>query len=376
MRQESRAEGAVVAERDGVVQRSQVTVKTTLTVCFAVLGVVALVALVMKTLLALTLTGIAALLALALEHGVSWLVRRRLPRMVAIAVVMLGLLGAMSALVMLVVPAAAAQADALVVQWPHLRDELFGSRLFRILTERLHSLGMPRTLEAGTAPLAAAKATLPELVVLAIGGVVGLVGGAITVFFLVGFMLAFGGDLLKRLLDLAKPEHRLRYVRVLRNVYRATGGYLSGLTLICTINATLTTAVLALVGVPYFLPLGILSGFSSMVPYAGPVVAGAFITLLTWATGGMWLALAVLAYFVLYGQLEGNVLAPLIFRRTVHVNPLIILLAVLFCAELAGIVGAVVAVPVAATLQIIIREILLFRQERRAGVTRAPPGPA
>jgi predicted PurR-regulated permease PerM len=263
-----------------------------------------------------------------------------------------------------------------VVQWPHLRDELFGSRLFRILTERLHSLGMPRTLEAGTAPLAAAKATLPELVVLAIGGVVGLVGGAITVFFLVGFMLAFGGDLLKRLLDLAKPEHRLRYVRVLRNVYRATGGYLSGLTLICTINATLTTAVLALVGVPYFLPLGILSGFSSMVPYAGPVVAGAFITLLTWATGGMWLALAVLAYFVLYGQLEGNVLAPLIFRRTVHVNPLIILLAVLFCAELAGIVGAVVAVPVAATLQIIIREILLFRQERRAGVTRAPPGPA
>jgi predicted PurR-regulated permease PerM len=366
----------VVAEREGAGQRSQVTVKTTLTVCFAVLGVVALVALVMKTLLAVTLTGIAALLALALEHGVSRLERRGVPRMAAIALVMVGLLAVVAALVVLVVPAAATQVDALVLQWPHLRDELFGSRLFRLLSERLHSLGMPRPLEAGTAPLAAAAATLPELLVLAIGGVVGLAGGALTVFFLVGFMLAFGGDLLKRLLDLARPEHRLRYVRVLRNVYRATGGYLSGLTLICTINTVLTTAVLALVGVPYFLPLGILSGFSSMVPYAGPVIAGAFITLLTWATGGMWLALAVAVYFVLYGQLEGNVLAPLIFRRTVHVNPLIILLAVLFCAELAGVVGAVVAVPVAATLQIVIREVLSFRQERRAGVTRAPPGTA
>jgi predicted PurR-regulated permease PerM len=126
--------------------------------------------------------------------------------------------------------------------------------------------------------------------------------------------------------------------------------------------------------VPYFLPLGIASGFSSMVPYAGPVIAGGFITLLTWATGGMWMALGVMLYFVLYGQLEGNVLAPLVFRRTVHVNPLIVLLAVLFCAELAGVVGAVVAVPVAAAAQIITREVLSFRKERRSAASPAPPG--
>ena len=82
----------------------------------------------------------------------------------------------------------------------------------------------------------------------------------------------------------------------------------------------------------------------------------------------------MLVYFVLYGQLEGNALAPLIFRRTVHVNPLIILLAVLFCAELAGVVGAMVAVPVAATAQIITREVLLFRQERRAAAPGRAPG--
>lgn len=364
----------MATERDGAGQRSQVTLKTAFTVCFAVLAVVALVALVVRTQVALTLTGIAALLALALEHGVSQLERRGLPRMLAIAGVMVGLLVVLVMLALLVVPAAVAQVDALVLQWPRLWEELRASRLFRLLSERLHGLGWTRRLEEATPQLASKQ--LPELVVLAIGGVVGLAGAALTVFFLVGFMLAFGGDLLRRLLDLARPDHRLRYVRVLRNVYRATGGYLAGLTLICTINTTLTTTVLALLGVPYFLPLGIASGFSSMVPYAGPVVVGGFITLLTWATGGLWLALGVLVYFVLYGQLEGNVLAPLVFRRTVHVNPLIILLAVLFCAELAGVVGAMVAVPVAAAAQIITREVLLFRQERRATASRAPPGAA
>jgi len=364
----------VAAEGDGAGQPSQVTLKTAYTVCFAVLSVVALVALVMRTTVALTLTGIATLLALALEHGVSWLERKRLPRMLAIAVVMLGLLTALALLALLVVPAAAVQVDALVLQWPQLWEELRGSRPFHMVSERLQSLGWSRRLEE-TAPHLAAGTTLPELLVLAIGGAVGLAGGALTVFFLVGFMLAFGGGLLKRLLDLTRPEHRLRYVRVLRNVYRATGGYLAGLTLICTINTTLTTLVLAVMGVPYFLPLSIVSGFSSMVPYAGPVIAGGFITLLTWATGGMWMALGVLVYFILYGQLEGNVLAPLIFRRTVHVNPLIILLAVLFCAELAGVVGAMVAVPVAAAAQIVTREVLLFRKERHAAVSRPPTGP-
>jgi len=350
-----------------------VTPKTVFTVCFAVLGVMALVVLVVRTRMALTLTGIAALLALALEHGVSRLERWRLPRALAIAVMLLSALAVLATLALLVIPAAAAQVDALLVQWPHLSQELRDSRPIRSILQRLQNLGWSRELEEATPRLASGE--LPGLVVRAIGSMVGLAGGALTVFFLVVFMLVFGGGILRRLLDLAGPEHRLRYVRVLRNVYRATGGYLMGLTLICTINALLTSTVLAVLGVPYFLPLGIVSGFSSMVPYAGPVVAGGLITLLSLATGGLWLAVGVLAYFVLYGQLEGNVLAPLVFRRTVHVNPLIILLAVLFCAELGGIVGAVVAVPVAATVQVVVREVILFRQERRMGVSPslAPP---
>ncbi|MDY7226291.1 AI-2E family transporter [Hyalangium rubrum] len=346
-------------------QRSQVTLKTAFTVGFAALAVVVAAVLVVKTRVALTLTGIAALLALSLEHGVARLVRAGLRRGLAILVVMGTVVVLMAGLGLLVIPAAITQGEALLTQFPTLLEQIRSLRLFRLLSahfDTLAQLGQENPAARSSGMLA-----MPPLL-RAIGGAVSLAGAALTVFFLVVFMLVFGGGLLRRVLAQVPSEHRARYERVLRKVYDATGGYLSGLTLICSVNATLTTTVLALLGLPFFLPLGIASGFSSMVPYAGPVVAGGFITLLTLVTAGWWQASVVFIYFILYGQLEGNVIAPLVFRRTVHVNPLLTLLAVLFCAELAGIVGAVVAVPVVATVQIIIRELLLLRQERRAAV--------
>jgi predicted PurR-regulated permease PerM len=353
-------------------QRSQVTLRTAFTVGFAALGVVVLAVLVVKTRVALTLTGIAALLALALEHGVARLERAGLRRGLAIAVVLTGLLALVTSLGLLVIPEAITQGEALLAQLPTLMEQVRSLRLFRLLSNHFELLANLGQRAEETAPVTATRApgilSMPPLL-RAIGGAVSLAGAALTVFFLVLFMLVFGGELLKRLLAQISEQHRERYARVMRKVYHATGGYLSGLTLICTVNATLTTTVLALLGLPFFLPLGIASGFSSMVPYAGPVVAGGFITLLTWVTGGWWQATVVLIYFIIYGQLEGNVLAPLVFRRTVHVNPLLTLMAVLFCAELAGIVGAVVAVPVVATVQIIVRELLQLRQERRAAAS-------
>lgn len=142
-----------------------------------------------------------------------------------------------------------------------------------------------------------------------------------------------------------------------------------GLLGICSINALLTTTFLAIIRMLYFLPLGILSGTLSLIPYAGPLVTGVLITVLALITGGLWKAVATAVYFVLYGQLEGNILGPLVYRRTAHVNPLVTLLAILFLAEFMGIAGAVIAVPIAAVGQIVVRELLLLRRARLAQET-------
>ena len=157
---------------------------------------------------------------------------------------------------------------------------------------------------------------------------------------------------------------RPTYEAVLAKIYQSIGGYLGGLTLICTINATLTTSFLAIDRLPFFLPLGIVAGLSSMIPYAGPIVAGTGISLIALFTQGTAHGVACGIYFIVYGVLEGNVLAPLIFRRTVNVNPLVVTLSILFMGEIAGIMGAIIAVPVVAALQIVLREVLRIRRER------------
>jgi len=198
----------------------------------------------------------------------------------------------------------------------------------------------------------------------AISGALGVFGGFVTLFFLNIFMLAFGGRVVQAALREATPARRERYQRILSKIYDSMGGYIAGLLLIASVNTCCTTIFLAVNKVPFFLPLGIISGLLSFIPYVGPAVMAISTSIISLVTGGVWHAVASGVYFILYGQFEGQVLSPIVYRRAVELNPLIAVLSVLFFVDLAGIVGAVVAVPFAATAQIILREFLAIRRER------------
>jgi putative heme transporter len=336
---------------------SQVSLKTVFTVGFGALAIAALVFFVLRTQLALTLSLAAAMVAVALNHGVELLTRRGLRRKWAVPIVVFGLLLLTAGVSVILIPPVISQAKALFAAAPALWQKLQQTRLFLALNARFDvSEQLRQSVPAATG------AVVPVLT--AIGGLLSALGGLVTLMLLAIFMLLFGGDLVKAMLAEASPPNRNRYQRIVDKVYSSVGGYVGGVIGICSINATLTTVFLAIIGMPFFLPLGMLSGFSSAIPYAGPLVAGISITLLALITGGPLKALATGVYFILYGQLEGNVLSPLIFRRTVHINPLVTTLAILFMAEFMGLPGAIIAVPAAATGQILLREILSLRKER------------
>lgn len=345
--------------------RSQVSLATVFTVCFGVALVAGLVFVILETQFALLLTLGGAIAAVAMDHAVEALARRGgLRRGWAIAAVLCGILVVWVALGALLFPPIASQARALTAEAPSLWRKLQETPLFASLDARFHFLEQLRDAIPGAAT---ALST-------AVGGIVSALGGILAFLFLAVFMLVFGRELAAAFFaEVVSPRSRARAVRIAWNIYRAMGGYLGGLLGICAINATLTTTLLVILRTPFFLPLGILSGSSSLVPYAGPLVAGGVVTLFVLVTGGTWKALAAAIFFVLYGQLEGNVLAPLVYRRAVDVNPLVTLLAILFLAELMGIAGAILAVPFAAAAQIVMRELLMLRRARREG-GEAPPG--
>jgi len=340
--------------------RSQLTLRTAFTACFAVVATVGAVLFVLEARVALTLTVVAIMVAIALDHVVRRMEMRGLRRGWAIALTTQLMTLLIIGLILVVVPAAVRQLEEFIATTPRILDSLRHSSWFASWNERFGVEERLKDRFSGAFGLAQSAVT-PILG--AVTSALGAVAGFVTVLALTVFMLVFGGGLVRRLLEVVPAVDRPRWEDVLAKSYSAVGGYLAGILFICSINATFTTAVLALIGAPYFLPLGLLSGFSGLVPYAGPIFTGAFITLVTLATGGAVKALIVLAYFLLYGQLEGNVLGPFVFRRTVHIDPLVTLLSVLFLAELLGVAGAVVAVPAVAVAQIFVNELLAARRD-------------
>lgn len=338
------------------------------TVCFGVLAVYGLTMFAIRTAVAIALSLAALVLAVALNHLVEQLVRRRVPRNWAVVCVVSSAILLVVALGLSIIPPAVSQARAFFEGLPLFIASARGSPLFQAIDSRIHIADRivelerqaPRMLEGAAAPLLSV-----------VGGVLSSIVTVITVLVLAVFMLIFGGKLVQVLLSEAMPENRPLYGKVLDKIYRSIGGYLGGLVLICSINTVMTTAFLAIMGIPFYLPLGIFSGSSSLIPYAGPAAAGALISITAAVTTSFWKGLGCAIYFLVYGQVEGNILAPLIFRRTVHVNPLVVTLSILFFGELAGVFGAILAVPAAAATQIVLREVLRARRER----LHLPPSP-
>ncbi len=339
---------------------SQVSVKTVVVVCATVLGVLLLAWTVLHAKFALALILIAALIATALDHAVSFLARHRVPRKAGIAIVMVTGLLLFAGLGLLVVPPMVKQIEQLSADAPQMVDQVRHSSLYTSIDQRVHLEEKLRELRASPGNVASAGV---QPAIKAVTAVFAGLGGVVTIAFLVLFMLLFGGTLVHTLVQQTTPERRGRYVRVVEKVYHSVGGYLSGLAMICGVNAVCTTSFLAILGVPFFLPLGILSGFSSLVPLAGNSIAGVLISLVALATGGLWRGVAAAIFFVVYQQFENHVLGPIVYRRTVDLNPLVVVLSLLVFAEIGGVFGAIVAVPIVAAGQVVIKELLAIRRE-------------
>lgn len=340
--------------------RSQVNPKTVLVVGLTTLAL-ALVALVFaRASLSWLLILISAYLAAALNHPVEWL-QKRMRRGLAITVVMIAWLLLAVGVIFLFIPPLLAQAQDLVQEAPGYLSQLRHSRLWLDLEQRFH-LDQKLKGMGGSAPQQLTGVVTPVLS--ALTGAVKVVAGVISIYFLVLFMLTSGGALVQGWLKETSPARRGDYARITGRIYHAIGGYVLGLLIIMGINAALTSVFLGVIGVPFYLPLGVLSGLGSLLPMVGAFIAGALITVVALATGGIWAGVAAVGYYLLYQLIENHVLSPVIYRRTININPLILLAGLLVFAELGGLLAAVLSVPVIATGQIILQALLQARRER------------
>jgi predicted PurR-regulated permease PerM len=320
-----------------------------------VLAALALAAVVLKAGGVLILIAIAALVAIGLEPIVGWLCSKGLSRALAVAIVV-GMLVASIAFfaVELAVPISdeAGQARS---QIPTFVSELQDKNSF------LGSLNQRYGLQEKATELFSAG-TLGG--VLHLGGILLSVAADFLIVFVLVIYLLADLPLLKRTFYLLLPRSRRPRVGLITDeILARVGGYFLGNVLTSVIAIVANYALLRILGVPYALVLSVLVGLLDLVPLVGSIFGGLIVALVALAAVSLTASLITIGYHVAYRVLEDYLLSPRIMRRTVNVKPVVTILAVLVGGALLGIVGALIAVPVAAAVQLVLTEVVLPRQE-------------
>jgi len=306
-------------------------------------------------------TFVSAFLAVALNPAVGALQRRGIHRRgAAAAVVYVLMLAIIAGLGALLIPTLVNQVNDLVDAAPgYVQDLTHGRGPLGFLETKYHVVERVQDAVKGNGSGRLAGGATAALDVTR--SVITFVAGVVTIAFMTFFMLLEGEAWKDRFVALLPAKAQPRAQHMASEIARTIGGYVSGNLFISVIAGFSVTIVLLVAGVPFALALGLLVAILDLIPLAGATL-GAIIVTLVALTHSLTAALVVLGFFIVYQQLENHLLQPIVYGRTVQLSPLAILVSVLVGAEVAGVIGALGAIPVAGTIQIVISDWLQHRR--------------
>ena len=315
----------------------------------------------------LTWVIVSVFLALALNPAVEFFQGRGLRRGLATAVTFLLTIGAIVALGSLFIPTLVDEGRGFANALPdYVKDVSEGRGPLGELVQRydveqrvrdaVRDGGAARILGLSGTALSVTKSVLTFVV------------AVVTITFMTFFMLLEGPNWMNRFYSLLPESSRPRWQGVGTQIYRTVGGYVTGNLLISLIAGITSTLVLLILGVPYAVALGVLVAILDLIPLAGATLAAIIVTTVGFIHS-ILAGIIVLVFFIVYQQIENHILQPLVYSRTVQLSPLAILISVLIGAKIAGVLGALAAIPVAGTIQVLLLTWLEIRREHRA---RAP----
>ena len=305
---------------------------------------------------------IAVFLAMALNPAVEILARRGMRRGPAVGIVFVGAILIIVGIAATFVPTLVREVNDLAAAVPGYIDDLtsgrgklgFLEREYQIVEkarEAIKKSGVGGVLGLSNTALSLTKSVLNAVI------------AVVTISFLTLFMLLEGPTWVERIYSLMSEPVRPRWRKVGGDIYRTVGGYVTGNLAISLIAGVVSTTVLLVLGVPYAVALGLIVALLDLIPLAGATLAAIIVSAVGFlhsTTAGI----VLVVFFVLYQQLENHVLQPLVYGRTVRLSPLIVLIAVLMGAKLAGVIGALGAIPVAGAIQVIVVDWLAHRKPK------------
>ena len=307
---------------------------------------------------ALMLVYISALVAIGLSPLVNAIERKRLmrqqvPRWAAILVIYLFIIGSIIVVGILVIPPIVTQARGLVMELPRLLHQGQQWLINRgLLTREISAQeAVQQTAGGGGAQ---------DTIGLIVGAAVGFVGGifgVITILVLAFYLLVDSNSLVNVFVRLFPRERRDKVEHACRRVTSKVSAWLGGQLLLGAVIGSTAALGLFLMGVPFFYVLALIAGIGEMIPIVGPILS-AIPAIAVALSVKPALALGVIAFFFAQQQLENHILVPRIMQRQVGISAVFVIIALLIGGSLLGVIGAILAVPTAAILQVLLQELM------------------
>jgi predicted PurR-regulated permease PerM len=350
------------------------SVRAVLRVVLTVVAVVLTLVLIYLLRQPLTWIFIASFLAVALSGPVNFL-SRRMRRGLAVAIVYILLILTPFALIGLLVPPIVTQANNLVQNLPEYAEQFTqfvneNDRLRQLQDEYDITGRLEEQAEKLPARIGDAAGVLGDIGV----GLVNSVFAAVTILVLSIFILSSGRRFIDAWIREYQPEREEWWHRLFARIGTAIGNYVAGALLQATIAGVTSYIVLLILGVDFALPLAVVVFVLDLIPLVGATLGAIVVGIVTLFSDFPVDTLIWTVFAIVYQQVENNVIQPRIQARAVQLDPLIVLVSVLIGSSLMGVLGALLAIPVAAALQIAFHEYRALRRQSPPPV--ATPGPA
>jgi len=307
----------------------------------------------------LVLIVISLFLAIGLNPTVEWLTAHNLRRGLAVAIVFFAVIGAFVGFGFAVVPPVVEQSNAFVQELPTYLDDLRRNPTVRQFDE-----------DYGVIDRAQEYVTSGELGQRAFGGLLGVgrvvlnaVFGALTILIMTLYFLAALPSMKRQAYRLVPASRRERVTLLGDEVLARTGQFVSGALTVAFIAAFTSYMFLSILGLPYALALAVFVGLLDLVPLVGATIAAVVVSLLGFAES-VGVGIACVIFYVAYQQFENYVVYPHVMRRAVDVPAPVTVVAVLLGGALLGIVGALIAIPVAAAVLLVVRQVAIPRMDQ------------
>ncbi len=345
-------------------------VRTTL----AVVATLLVVAAARRVTHILLLVVIAFVLAVGLDPAARWLARFRVRRGWAVALIFVGFAAFLALFVVLLIPSMVREIRQFSDALPGYLDDL---------QRRTDWIGNAARHADVSAKVQQFVNDIPQRIGDSFNTIIGFAGtvfGRIFDLFTVGiltiyFMLSFP-QLRHFVASLTRPEHRAQVDRVLQRSLEKIGGYASGNLITSAACGVLSVVGLLAIGVPYAVPLGLWAGVADLIPQVGAYL-GAIPAILVGLAQGPAYGIAAALWFTAYQQFENYILAPRVYKNSIDLSPAAVIVSTLVGGTLAGFAGALIALPVAATIKVIMSDVVLAgRRSQLSEEPSKPPKPA